>query len=119
MKLRRVILALIGTALLVGLNHYTGTGREFAHSYGSNISFSFAAYFLLQLSRLPISENRVWVFILAFVLVSLSEFAQLYGFYSGIFDVWDFLFNGIGIVLALLTDLILNGRQLHPSESSK
>ena len=118
LKSRRLVLALIGVALLVGFNHYTGAGREFVHSYGSNISFSFAVYFWLQLSQLPFAENRLWIFVLAFAVVSLSEFAQLFGFYSGVFDVWDFLFNGVGIIIALLIDLILNGRLVRTSRSS-
>ena len=47
---RNVIFVLLGVAALVLKRHYFGPFVEIVHSYGGNVSASFAVYFVVRIS---------------------------------------------------------------------
>ena len=91
----------LGIAGLLLSRHYSGPGADYFHSYGANLTFSFASYFLLRLLDLPPKGNRYAAAAYSLLGVSLQEIAQALGFYPGVFDPLDFLFNAAGVSLAL------------------
>lgn len=57
-KVRNLFYVGIGVAELLFSRHYSGPIKDYFHSYGANISFSYAAYFLLKFFRLPLIDNK-------------------------------------------------------------
>ena len=112
-RLLRVLFVLIGALGLILGGRYSGPAEILVHSYGSNIAFSFAAYFLFQLTRFRNAERISWTIGIVFVCVSLSEIAQYLGYYSGVYDPWDFFSNAVGIAIALIIDLIVRGTGIY------
>ncbi|MDX1701252.1 MAG: hypothetical protein R3250_11570 [Melioribacteraceae bacterium] len=102
---------IIVTGAIIGLlfsRLYIGPGSDFFTNYGTNISFSFAAYFILKLFNLPI--NKLAAGGIIFFIVSLQEIAQGIGLYPGNMDSLDYLFNAVGVVLAIILDTIIFGK---------
>lgn len=111
-KAWRVIWISIGVGGLLFSRHYAGPGADFLHAYGANLSFSFAAYFLLRFFNLPPRDSRFSAAGLALAGVSAQEAAQGLWHYPGVFDALDFLFNAAGVALALGLDLLRAGRRV-------
>jgi len=105
-KAWRILCIATGVGGLLFSRHYSGFGADFLHAHGANISFSFAAYFLLRFFNLPPKRNRFSAAAYAIAGVSAQEGAQAVGLYPGIFDGLDFLFNAAGISLALGLDIL-------------
>lgn len=103
-KVWRIACIVVGVAGLLLSRHYTGYGADLLHAHGANVSFSFAAYFLLRFFNLPPRDSRSSAAVYAMVVVSAQELAQGYGYYPGVFDEWDLLFNAAGISLAVGLD---------------
>jgi len=105
-KLRNLFHVGIGVAGLLSSRYYSGPIKDFFHSYGANISFSFAAYFLLKFFRLPLINNKYMNAAYTLFGDSVQEFVQSVGIYPGTYDPLDFIFNAIGIGIALVIDLL-------------
>ena len=107
-RVRNVILILMGIFVLVFKRHYNGPLQELVYSYASNISVSFAVYFiaLLGLERLP--QSRLLAVLGSFLAVELFELTNGFGFMSNIYDPMDYFANALGITLALVIDLLLD-----------
>ena len=102
---------IIVTGAIIGLlfsRLYIGPGSDFFNSYGTNISISFGAYFILKFFNLPM--NKLAYGGIIFFFVSLQEITQGLGLYPGNIDNLDFLFNALGVVLAIIVDTIIFGK---------
>jgi len=103
MDTRRRILSLamigLGIAGLLFSRHHVGTGEAFLRAYGANITFSFAAFFLIALFGKTWSALRRdgVVALVAFLGVGGQEMAQLVGLYPGVYDPRDLLFDALGV----------------------
>jgi hypothetical protein len=96
----------VGIGGLLFSRHYSGAGADLLHAYGANVSFSFAAYFMLRFFNLPPRDNRIATAAYAFLAVSAQEIGQAWRLYPGVFDALDFLLNALGICLALGVDMV-------------
>jgi len=99
-KVRDVACVLLSVALLLFARRYDGPGSTFLHQHGANLSFSFGAFYILRLLRVPRS-GRAWITaLLALAGVWLQEGLQAAGLYPGVFDPLDLLYDAGGVVLA-------------------
>ena len=103
---RNVAFALLGAAGLVLKGRYSGPQTELVHSYGGNVVASFAVYFILAtpISRLKFGKALCAGFALG--VVELFEATDGFKVMSNTYDPVDYLANGVGIVLALLLDVM-------------
>jgi hypothetical protein len=107
-RIRNLIFILAGISILVFKQHYSGPLEELVWAYGSNISVSFAIYFigLLGFDRLP--QPRLLAVLGSFLSVQLFEITNGFGFMSNTYDPMDYFANTLGITLALVADLLLD-----------
>lgn len=99
------MLLILGAMLLHLLSGwYSGPLEQWFHSYGSNVTVSFAVYFLLQLTRLPGVHRRLAVSGYALAILLGEEFAERADLVAGVFDPWDLLCNAIGVTIAVAVD---------------
>ena len=99
-RTRNVVLIGVGVAGLLLSRHATGPLADFAQRHGANLSFSFAAFFLVRFFPLP-GNRRSWVTALYTLAgVWAQELAQHLGLYAGTFDPRDFLFDALGVLIA-------------------
>jgi hypothetical protein len=109
---RNVGFVLLGVAALLLKARYAGPHLELVHSYGGNISASFAVYFILAnpLSRRPgLKFRNTLTAALALAVVELFEATDGFHVMSNTYDPADYLANTIGIALALLADAVIPG----------
>lgn len=104
-KTKKLICIAIGVAGLLFCGQYAGPGAGFLHSHGANVTFSFGAYFILSLCRLPLIERKPINAAYTFLGVSVQEVAQGLELYPGIFDPLDFLANAVGVCCAWVADV--------------
>ncbi|MBK8127354.1 MAG: hypothetical protein IPK53_00035 [bacterium] len=109
----RIAGAVLGALLLSLGSRYRGPGEILVHSYGSNIAFSFAAYFLVMLSRVRALERIGIAATVVAVGVSLTEIAQKLKYLDGVFDSWDLAANFVGIGLAIVVDSLFAGKRMN------
>ena len=95
----------IGVVGLLFCRHYSGPAAGILHSHGANVAFSFGAYFILRLFRLPLIERKSINAAYTLVGVSAQEVAQALNLYPGTFDPFDFLANAVGICGAWVVDM--------------
>jgi len=92
-------------ALVLGIGgSYSGPGENLVRCYGSNIAFSFSAYFLIFLTRIRVLESRWRATGVAIAVVTLSEILQGAKLLDGVYDPWDFAANGAGVAMSLVAD---------------
>jgi hypothetical protein len=108
-KLCLIVIA-FGVIAFVLCGRYTGPLESGVHSYGSNVTFSFIAYFLFRLSKLWRVQFKLYSALYALLIVTASEFAQKFGFYSGVYDPLDLIYNFLGIVFAVALDTVIGNR---------
>jgi hypothetical protein len=106
-KARNLIFVGIGIIGLLFSRHYSGPFENMISSFGANITFSFGAYFILKLSKLRLFNNKFINGGVIFLGVSLQEIAQGLHVCSGTYDPLDFLFNTIGISIAIFIDMLI------------
>lgn len=104
---RNVVLILVGVAGLLASHHATGAWAPFAHAHGANLTFSFAAFFLVRFLQLPGNSNAAVTAAYTFAGVAVQEFAQALGLYPGWFDPYDLLFDAIGVTLAWIAHRVV------------
>jgi hypothetical protein len=107
-RFRNIIFILSGVFVLIFKRYYSGPQKDLVLSYGSNISVSFAVYFiaLLAFDRLP--QSRLLATIGSLLAVEVFELTNGFGFMSNVYDPRDYLANALGISLALVVDLLLD-----------
>jgi hypothetical protein len=105
-KARSVLLVLIGIAALVMTRHYSGPFAEMVHSYGGNVSASFAVYFLIRIVTFQSGHGRLLTACVAFLIVALFEVADGFGVMTNVYDPVDLAGNALGVGLAVAVDAL-------------
>lgn len=106
-KVRNVILVLFGVAALVLKRYYSGPFVEIIHSYGGNVSASFAVYFMSRISTSGWKHERLAAACMAFLVVALFEATNGFGVMTNVYDPADFAANALGVILALTVDTLV------------
>lgn len=107
-RIRNLVFILIGVLVLVFKRHYSGPLDEIVLSYASNISVSFAVYFIVLLALDKLPQARLLAVIGSLLAVELFELTNGFGFMGNVYDPQDYLANALGITLALVVDLLLD-----------
>jgi hypothetical protein len=106
MKSRNVILALLGVAVLVGASRYAGPGEQAVRAYAGNLAVSFALYFATLSATQRWPRSRLGAALITLSAVTLFEISDGFGVMDNVFDQWDFVANGAGLALAVITDVV-------------
>ena len=114
-KTRNVFFALLGVAGLVLMGHYSGPYQQAVHSYGGNITASFAVYYMVALLPLPPRFGKLLTAGLALAVVELFEISNGFGVMTNVYDPVDFTANAVGVALALAVDIVTEGIGRPPS----
>ncbi len=99
-----VAMVLLGVAGLLLQDRYAGPGVVLVHSYGGNVTASFATYFVA--ANLAIGHRwRRWI-VAGLALAAVWGFEATDGFWvmSNVYDPWDFVADAVGIGVALGVD---------------
>lgn len=112
-KTRNVAMVLAGVAVLLGKRGYSGWGETLVHNQGGNCSMSFAVYFILRQLPAPWGTRMPMTAALALAAVSLFEATDGFGVMTNTYDPWDFVANGVGILLALGVDGVMRRARGH------
>ncbi len=106
-KTRNVLFVLLGIAVLLFKQQYTGPLHEVVHDYAGNLSVSFALYFVCTNLQFPKRFGKLVAALIAFAAVELFEAFDGFGVTANTYDPIDFLINAIGIALGFWLDTIL------------
>jgi hypothetical protein len=106
MKLRNVVLDLLGVAVLVLKGRYSGPGEQFVKAYAGNLGVSFALYFVAMLVMPQSARGRVSAALVTLAAVTLFEITDGFGVMANVYDAWDLIANASGVCLAVLVDLL-------------
>lgn len=106
-KTRNVIFVILGVSVLVLKRYYSGPIAETVHSYGSNVSVSFAVYFIVSMVTFGWKHERFVTAGTALLLVELFEAADGFGVMSNVYDPVDYIANVLGVGLALMIDTLI------------
>ena len=111
-KIVVVSLQIVGAALLIlGANLSTGTLRIIYYSYFADVIIPFGFYFLLSLTqdKHPVFEKWQVKALSVFLLCAISETLQFFGIYAlaSVFDLFDFVMYGMGVLVAAFVDRVL------------
>lgn len=115
-KVRNVFFVLLGAAALVLKRHYSGPFVEIIHSYGGNVSASFAVYFVVRILTSGWRYERLVTAGIALLIVELFEAANGFGVMTNVYDPVDFVANAVGVVLALVLDTLVGLRWPNETE---
>lgn len=98
-----IVFALLGAAGLMLKRHYAGPGMVIVHSWGGNLTASFAAYFVMALGLLKthLPYQRILAAAAALLLAEAFELTDGFGVMRNTFDAWDLAANAVGVALAL------------------
>ena len=105
-KARNVVFTLCGVAGLVLKGRYHGPYQIPVHSYGGNITASFAVYFVLANAPFFMNFGRLVTAVCALAVVELFEATNGFHVMTNTYDPVDYAANVIGIGLALLADVV-------------
>ena len=104
---RNVFFVLLGVAALVLKGHYYGPFMETVHSYGGNVSASFAVYFLVGISAFGRKLGRLAAAGIALLIVELFEATDGFFVMTNVYDGVDFAANSVGVALGLAIDSLV------------
>jgi len=107
-RIRNLIFILLGVFILIFKRHYSGPLEELIYSYASNISVSFAVYFIALLGFDKLPQHRLLAVLGSLLAVELFELTNGFGFMTNVYDPRDYLANALGITMALVVDLLLD-----------
>jgi len=90
-------------------SNYKGPYPGFVNGYLLDILVPFGFYFLLCLSKFPLLKSWIVKSILVFGAASFTENAQFFGvpIFGRTFDPVDFVMFGMGVILAVIFDIIM------------
>jgi len=90
-------------------SNYKGPYPGFVNGYLLDILVPFGFYFLLCLSKFPLLKSWIVKSILVFGAASFTEIAQFFGvpIFGRTFDPVDFVMFGMGVILAVIFDIIM------------
>ena len=99
-RLRDLLMVLVGVAFLLTKRWLAKSLGDLAFSYVGNLSGSFAVYFILSIAARP-KLPRVMIAVIALPIVELFELTDGFGIMTNVYDPFDYLANALGISLAL------------------
>lgn len=117
LRMRDIIMVLLGVVGLVLKKHIANSISEVVYSYMGNFTVSFAVFSLINFAtdgRL----NRFLTALIALAIVNIFEWTDGFGFMSNVYDDLDYLANTLGILLAVIVDAI-STKILLPKQHSK
>jgi hypothetical protein len=103
-KGRLVFFVLVGVTGLLLRGRYSGPWREVVHSYGGNLSVSFALYFVLAAPFLKHGRSRLIAAGTALAVVELFEILDGFRVMQNVYDPIDLAANAAGVALSLAVD---------------
>ena len=98
-------MVLIGVTALLSKSWFRDSIGSLAYAYLGNLAASFAVYFVVAIAAPP-KLHRIWTAVVALVLVEVFELTNGFGVMTNVYDPFDYLANGLGIVLAFCVDLV-------------
>lgn len=117
MRRRNIVLVLLGIVVLVAKSQFAAPLSEMAYSYLGNLSVSFATYYLFSLAAHD-RWTRLAIALVGLGVVEGFELADGFGVMANVYDPLDYLANALGILLALLVDLLSERLLVPQSEGS-
>ncbi len=106
----RLGLALLGVVLLLAKHWCRGPLAGVVHSYGGNVTASFAVYFIVAIAASRHGFGRIATAAAALLAVEAFELTDGFGFMTNVVDPVDLLANLVGIAAALALDLVVTRR---------
>lgn len=103
-KMRNIVFIMIGVAVLVFKRHYSGPFQPIVYAYAGNVAVSFAVYFNALNAPVKVRYKQLWAAGLALAAVELFEVFDGFGIMSNVYDTFDLVANGVGVILALVVD---------------
>jgi len=101
-----VFLAL-GVAGLLLVFGYSGPFFDLVHSYGGNLTASFAFYFIVAPAVARVRESRMASGLIALLVAEAFEATDgFFGVMTNVYDPLDYVANALGVGLALLVDVV-------------
>ncbi len=117
LAVRNILLVLFAVALFLMKREYSGPFEEMIHSYGGNVTVSFALYFVfLKLCMKSPQFGRLITAATVLACVETFEVFDGFGFMANTYDPFDLLANAVGVGIALGIELLLNKNNSHHSE---
>jgi hypothetical protein len=107
MRVRNIVLAVAGAAVLVLSGSYSGPWEQVVHSYSGNVAVTFALYFAVVSSTHRLGRRSRLVAALAtLAVVTAFELTSGFGLTANVYDPLDLLANGAGVGLAVVVDVL-------------
>jgi len=106
----RLGLVLLGVGLLLAKHWYRGPLAGVVHSYGGNVTASFAVYFIAAIAAARHGFSRIAAAAAALLAVEAFELTDGFGVMTNVVDPVDLLANLVGIAAALALDLAVTRR---------
>ena len=106
MRMRNIVLALLGAIALVLGSSYSGPFEAIIHSYAGNFAVTFALYFAAVSATHSLRRPRLIAALGALAAVTLFEITDGFGVLANVYDPFDMLANGVGVGFALAVDLL-------------
>jgi hypothetical protein len=110
MRVRNVVLALLGAAILVLKPFYHGSGEVVVQSYAGNVAVSFALYFAAVNATGRFGRPRLVAALATLVAVEAFELSDGFGVMANVVDPVDLVANTVGIALAVAVDVLTTRR---------
>lgn len=109
-----ITVLIVASLFIIGADWANEKINRLFHSYFADIAIPFSYYLLLVLLEDKYKPIRNWYIkaLVVFVLCSLSETLQYFGFYAlaRVFDPVDYIMYASGVVLAAFVDRIIYKR---------
>ena len=106
-----ITLLIIASLCIIGADWASENIHRFFHNYFADIAIPYGYYLLLVLLEDKYKLIRKWYIkaVAIFILCSLSETLQYFGFYAlaRVFDPFDYVMYALGVLLAAFTDRII------------
>jgi hypothetical protein len=97
LRIRNVVMVPIGTIALLNKSWFSDSIGDLAYAYLGNLAASFAIYFVVAIAVHP-RLHRIWTAVVTLVIVEVFELTNGFGVMTDVFDPFDYLANGIGIL---------------------
>ncbi len=118
MRMRNVVLALLGAAVLVLKPRYHGPGVPAVQAYAGNVAVSFALYFAAINATERFRRPRLLASIAVLVAVQAFELSDGFGVMANVVDPVDLWANAVGIALAIAADVLTARRPRRRSRAA-
>ena len=108
-RARNIGLAVLGAAVLVFRDSYSGPFEQVIHSYAGNFAVSFALYFAAVSATYRRERPRLLAALAVLAGVTAFELTDGFRLMGNVYDPLDLLANSAGVGFAVVVDL-LSGR---------